>query len=486
MLWSANQPEEATTVMSAIERIKQWMDSLGFRPQVRSRSADPSRMPPTEAAVGVKVTADRTYGGGYTDEQLEKWAVEEGHASYHDRSVWGENTEPRTIYAVNAAVEVQRDLVAHAYAEDSADLERQLEDAMPRAKLTGQQVLEDIGKEEEARVEAERLAGETRRQGLVRPHRGDARRYLLKLAALALGDMAFISVSFQVFGLSDGLAFGFVPYSSDLHIAALSSVLALLYLAHHSGEGIATLAHRRRLHRDGDRVTAPLAVEDYGAPVVWIAGALMVIVGVAAVREVYLVSLGVEAHSWAFVLIQGGVLLAALALSTSHAHPLTREWERVSRHVSKATRRALQSSEQHADLVARVNRLIDTREALFAMAVRHMRLAGHDAQRQSQVYARRVQLSQPEPVHERLFPEELPRPAEPSDEELAKDLTATGDGPEFDRLGLEEIEARREQLRRAVEELRKQGSGSPFGAASGDGAAGSEAAVTTARNGTGA
>jgi hypothetical protein len=74
--------------------------------------------------------------------------------------------------------------------------------------------------------------------------------------------------------------------------------------------------------------------------------------------------------------------------------------------------------ERHAALVATLNALVGDLESLMATAGHHVHVSAADAIRQGLLYARRIQLSQPEPVTERLLPDELPRPEVPGNEAL--------------------------------------------------------------------
>jgi hypothetical protein len=179
-----------------------------------------------------------------------------------------------------------------------------------------------------------------------------------------------------------------------------------------------------------------------------------VLAGIAAVREAYLVEKGTDAHTWVFVAIQAGVFLAALALSMSHSHPFAREWARVSKRLGAAAARSRRSAQAHARLVGRVNGLIDEREALLAMAVQHVRVGEADVPRQVALYLRRVQLSLPEPIHERLFPTDLPVPTDITEKALKGILEGPGETRTFERPSVDRVVQRREELRNETKALR--------------------------------
>lgn len=441
--------------MARIERVR-WMLKRRRHERQRRRAMGG----PLESAglgSGVRVTADREYRGGYDDRAVEGMAVEDGNNSVHDPSVWGENTAPRAIHLINATVAVLKHLVGHAFRGESLPLEVELEHAGAEANVAEQGALDDIDEEEEARREEVGLLARIRNAKLVPPQGEDVRRYVAKLGSLVVGDLVFIALAFEVFGLSDRPLLGFVPFSSELHIAALSSVLALLFLAHFAGEELKTISHvnrRRREEPTGGIASAGAGAYVYAAT--WILGAAAVLVGISAVRETYLAAEGVEAHTEIFAAIQSGVFLAALALSISHAHPFAREWARVSHWVRRTTGQSERSAARHAKLVAHVNGIVDRRLALLAMAAQHARLGEVDAARQILLYVRRTQLSQPEPVGERLFPKQLPDAEHEDDTELTGLLIGIAKQPEFERLDTDTVTQRREQMRQMLAELRKQ------------------------------
>jgi hypothetical protein len=409
------------------------------------------------ASSGVKVRGGKQYQGGYDDASVEGMAVEDGNSSFQDESVWGENTGPRVIQLLNSTVGVLRHLVGHAFRDESLPLEVELERTVPGAQSAEQDALDDIEDEEDARREENRVSKKTWEEGLSRPQREDNRRYVAKLGTLVAGDLVFIAVAFQVFGLSDRLLLGLIPFSSELYFAALSSVLALLFLAHHGGEELKLISHTNRRRREATTEDVPalgIGTRIYAG--IWIAGAALVLGGISAVRETYLVDKGVDAHTEVFVAIQGGAFLAALAISISHAHPYAREWARASHWMKRAVRQSRRSAGRHAELVSHVNGLIDQRLALLAMAAQHARLGETDAARQALLYVRRTQLSQPEPVGDRLFSAELPAPSHPSDEDLQSLILGIAELPQFDRLDTDAVTSRREQLRKTIVALRRR------------------------------
>lgn len=97
----------------------------------------------------------------------------------------------------------------------------------------------------------------------------------------------------------------------------------------------------------------------------------------------------------------------------------------------------------HAALVAEHNARVGDLEALIAQAGHHVEVSAADAIRQGLLYARRVQLSQPEPVTERLLPDALPQPHIPDHEELLAFMLGVTDLPQRERLSTTTVLDRR-------------------------------------------
>jgi hypothetical protein len=432
------------------------------------------------AQVGsLSVSAGRVYGSGYGDADVEAFALEDGVAGAQDPALWGENAEDnvRVIEMINASHDAAAGLTGHAFRGEVLGVHRALEHIAVDASAAEQQALDDTDTDAEARRETEDLRLRMKLEGLQPPHEHASRMYILGLVALVLGDLTMIAVAFNVLGLSDSLVLGFLPFTS-LDIAASTAVLSLLVLAHFAGKYAREVLHdvdRRRKTIDPEarkllpppsRIWLRIAVG-----LVVMAGGLLS--GVSVVRSEYFAQAGTHSAAWPFALIQVGVFAAALALSLNHAHPYGREWSDTSRRMREAGERMLASCAVHAELVARCNGLIDEADALRAQAGKQVTVSLSDASRQGELYARRVQLSQPEPVSERLFPEQLPKRDDREDQELERHLIGIAPLPEFERLNTDRVTSRREECRSELAALRKTAiSATAVGAASGWGSKG--------------
>jgi hypothetical protein len=104
------------------------------------------------------------------------------------------------------------------------------------------------------------------------------------------------------------------------------------------------------------------------------------------------------------------------------------------------------SCTRHAELVAEHNALVSRLNAVVAQAGHHVQISAYDTARQAVLYARRVQLSQPEPVQERLLPEQLPEPRLVSGVELLEQMVGVTELPVRALLTTDEVIRRRAAL----------------------------------------
>jgi hypothetical protein len=411
---------------------------------------------------GLSVSPGRLFGSGYQDPEIERFANEDGVAGVQDPSLWGENAEDnvRVIKMINASHAAAGGLAGHAFRGEVLGVHRALEHVVVEANAAEQQALDDVETDAHSRRETETLRLRMKEEGLQPPHEHTATMYILGLVALVLGDLTMISVAFSVLGLSDGLMLGFLPFTSALDIAASTAVFSLLVLAHFAGKYLREVLHdvdRRRKTIDPEvrrRLPEPSGVWLRIAIGLVVAAGLLLF-GVSVVRAEFFEQSGAHTAAWAFALIQLGVFAAALALSLNHAHPYGREWSDTSRRMRDAASRMLASAAVHAELVGRCNGLIDEADALFAQARELVNVSGKDAGRQRELYARRVQLSQPEPVAERLFPKDLPGPLTQDDAGLGAHLDGFAALPEFKRMNTNRVTARREACREELVGLRR-------------------------------
>lgn len=95
---------------------------------------------------GLSVSFGRPYGSGYTDEEVERMAVEDAQAGVHDPSLWGsENAgHVRGADIINAAHDVNVRLICVALRAEAQAVAAQLEQSRAQAGAAERQALDAI------------------------------------------------------------------------------------------------------------------------------------------------------------------------------------------------------------------------------------------------------------------------------------------------------------------------------------------------------
>jgi len=398
------------------------------------------------------------YPGGYQDEHIESFAHEDGQAAVHNPAVWGENNVPHAIHAFIHGHDTNASLIGHDVRGRLQTVYARLRALIPQAKTTEQNALDDVEGWRTAQIEQAELAQEIKDDGLAIPDRFTLVWIVLALLALFFGDLAIISLSFEVFRLSDKPLVPGLKLTNELHLAAVTSVTALLILAHVAGYKLLLIAHavgRRR------KAITPEAKEELPRPS-WIDAAIAVgcvvvawyvLQALSAIRVDYLRSRGVQSQPGPFLYLQAGIFLAAAVLSYHLSHPYARKWADAGRRVKRATAKQKSSEELLGEQTGKVNEDIDLLGTLLGQAGHHVGVSESNVNRQDRIYARRVILSQPEPTTERLFPETLPGPVNRLEEELKKFLIGVTALPTFEYLNTDKVTARREEVREELVQL---------------------------------
>ncbi len=373
-------------------------------------------------AATLSVHSTQTLAGHYPDTHVEAMGQEDGAAELQT-PVWGENREPHAIHMVNSGAAVGGALIGHRLQEGLAAIETSLEEDAPKlagAKHATLDAAEEVDTTTGDEVDLRAVCAD---EGIAVPdHR--LRRFCqecLGLVLLAIGDIWFTSLAFEVFGLSDG-RLGFLPLT-ELQLVASSTIIALLLLVRLAGHqarilthGIVQMAGTRgeressssRVRRSTRRVLVSLAMLLLG-----VAGALAILYGLSGVRAAYLVEQGAKPHRAEFMLIQLGIATAGFLLAYWLAHPYDQEWRSIQSDASRARSRLDRAYAGLADVVGTFNGTLRQREALLLESRSWSQGTFEDAVRKGHMYARRLHLSQREPVTEALFAAaSLPRPAD--------------------------------------------------------------------------
>lgn len=398
------------------------------------------------------------YPSGYSDADVERFASEDGNASVHDPAMWGANTSPRIVDVLNAGHDSTVSLIAHRLREDSQEIVQRIEAAVPQARTAEQATLTALDTERAASIALLMLRYTITGAGLALPSKQAWWRLAVPLFLLFVGDWAIVTVAFQVFGLSDRPWLPGVGFTDDLHLAALTSVLLLVFLAHGAGDKLRRVAHtceRRRLVRDQEvRNTLPRpSLIDLAIIVVCLLVALWVLVGLGTIRANYLLTQGIPAETTPFLALQIGVLTAALYLSFRHAHSYAEEWTETERRLLETRRSRAEAQHAFDTLVGSINADIDLLDAFLAQAGHHAQVDESNVRRQASLYVRRDILSQPEPTEEQLFPDALPAPTSAEPDGLTARLLGVTAMPTFSKLDPEPVVTRQQDIRDELREL---------------------------------
>jgi len=411
--------------------------------------------------VPLQVAPDREYPSGYSDTEVERAAAEDGNAAVHDPALWGENAQPRFLDVLNEGHATGRELIGHTFRSDTQQVVGRIETGVPQALSREQKALEAIDGQRSAERDELVLRYTIIRAGLPLPNPRAVWQLTASLLLLFVGDWAIVTVAFQVLGLSDRPWVPGVGFTDELHLAALTSVMLLVFLAHAAGDKLRRMAQAYERRRTAASAEARQALPrpslfDALIFVVAVTTATLALWGLSAVRVAYLATQGIPSQAAPFLALQVGVLVAAVYLSYRHAHPHAEEWSQQRRATHRARIRTEECIGTLDEQVGQVNTDVDQLDTLLAQAGHHVRADAANARRQGPLYVRRALLAQPEPTTSTLFPRQLPAPAELEDTELARMLIGVGSLPQFTKLDTAKVTARREEVRRELRQLEDQ------------------------------
>lgn len=420
---------------------------------------------PRQVGTFLQTTRAHQLTGSYTDQAAEDMAAEDGKAELYTE-MWGpHNREPRVIDAVNQTAETADSIISHAVETELSGRESELEDLEPEVGLAEDRVLDDLKAVETAGDDMASVRERCRGADLHVPEH-HWRRMIAEgggFTALGVGDLYFISTTFEVFGLSDSRLIGFIPVS-QLQLVAFSVVMAMLLLTRLAGHLIRKVGYLIEEIKASEAQKDPNLPElarmlvrtkfKTGVAITAVLGAFGILYGLSEVRASYLKQEGINAHQGPFLLIQLGVACAGLVLAYWMSHPLDVDWRSATHHFRKAIAALKDDYAELSGIVGRFNGLLRERESLMVQFRDWTLATASDVRRLGHLIARRLQLALPEPVQEQILPDQLPVPPDPA---LAKAITDYLDGkPTYfkryrpltmDRVNerLEELDKRRNQ-----------------------------------------
>jgi hypothetical protein len=201
------------------------------------------------ARESLSVGSGRQYPGGYQDEDVEAFALEDGQAAVHNPSRFGENTHPHSIDVLNAGHGNNAAMIAHQYRDDVQRTVDELDAEIPKARSAEQAAHTALENKRRAEVSKLRQRHSIEMEGLELPSLRSLIWIIAGIGLLFLGEAGLVSASFQIFGLADKPAIPGIGLTDDLHITAYASVTALLVLAHIVGHNLRLIAHDVELRR---------------------------------------------------------------------------------------------------------------------------------------------------------------------------------------------------------------------------------------------
>ena len=346
-----------------------------------------------------EVRAGRELGLGYEDAGVLELADRDGRAGFNTKR-WGPgNRETRGLLAVLSTGPTHAAVVRVRMEEELAGIAASHAQARERFQAYRNAAYDAQTRVAQQASRRQELVRELADHKLVEP----TSRWpvMLLLLLLALGDLTMTAAAMTVFNLSDARLLSWLPFS-ELHLAAAPTVVGMFGAAHFLGESLK--AHRYEpQQRSGLKIVAAVSL----------AGGLCLALSISAVRSAFLNANGITASAGAFIGIQLGLLLVAVAASTSAAHPYGPAWRQMQRRAWLADRRYGRARGRAGQQAAEVNALaVEYRHRVVA-ARATVEVVSSDVVRQGHLYIRELQHGQPEPVEEELYPGELPEPARP-------------------------------------------------------------------------
>jgi hypothetical protein len=403
----------------------------------------------------LSVGPGREYPGGYHDKDIEAFAFEDGQASVHNPSRFGENTFQHSFDLLNGGHGNNAGMIAHQYRDGVQRTVDDLEAAVPKARSAEQAANAALENRRRAEVSKLRLRHRIEMEGLELPSLRSLVCMVAGIALLFFGEAGLVSASFQIFGLADRPAIPGVGLTDDLHITAYASVTALLVLAHVDGHSLRLIAHDIEQRRLATNAEARAKLPGFSRfHLALIAASLVMAVlaldALSSVRVDYLRTQGQHVESLPFLLIQMGIFVAAALLVYMHTQPHGRRWVKHLRSTNRAEKAWKAEETAFNGLVGSVNAKIDLLDTLLAQAGHHVGISASDARRQASLYARRAILSQPEPVVGKVFPVELPTPV---GDRLKQFLIGIAAVPAFEKLTTDALVKRQDEIGAELREL---------------------------------
>ncbi|CAI9413172.1 hypothetical protein [Nocardioides sp. T2.26MG-1] len=397
------------------------------------------------------------YNTGLSEPDVERKAVEDGQAGVLDPTVVGVNSHPHAVDGLVDGHDAATGVIAHDARGDIDAVDGDLEEQ--RLKFAADLAAALHANSAYEAVERHRILqlARMKAKGLPIPSRWGFFLLVAALVGLFVGDWGLITLGYQVLGLSDRPWIPGLAFTDDLHLAAFSSVFALVVLGDGVGDRLRRIEQAlndRRIanETDRDRLSKP-APFDFVWLAVCLLGALAGLAALSHIRSEYLAALGSDAGGLAFFSIQLVILLAAIALGFHHANPEAKNWATADKKATAAEAKRDTAIETLNTTGSRINAAIDHRDAILASSGHHVNTDAANARIQAAAYKRRYLLSQLEPAQEQLFAEHK-APREYAAGELLARITGITPLPEFEKVSTQPVMDALEQTRIKLDVLR--------------------------------
>jgi hypothetical protein len=413
--------------------------------------------PPTKRSPSLTTFRSGSYNTGISEQGVEQKAIEDGQGGVLDPAAVGVNSHPHAIDGLVDGHDAATGVISHDTRGELQAVDAPLEAEVLNFESTKADALKANSEYEAA--ERERILQERRMRvtGLPIPSRRATIILIASMIGLFAGDWGLITLGYQVLGLSDRPWVSFIGFTDDLHLAAFSSVFALVVLGEVVGDRLRrveyALENRRQAEEtERDKLPKPAAFDFFWLAVCLI-GALCGLAALSHIRSEYLKAMGADTRGLAFFGIQLVILLAAIALGFAHANPEAKRWKSVDTKATHAETQRTTAVVAHTDSGSYINAASDERQAIIAKAGHHINTDAANVHLQTSAYKRRYVLSQLEPAQEQLFGEHK-TPAEYKDGELLARIIGVTTIPDFTKVNTEVVMDALEKTRIKLDSLR--------------------------------
>lgn len=413
--------------------------------------------PPLKPSPNVSTFRNGAYNTGISEQDIENKAIEDGQTGILDPAAVGVNSHPHAIDALVHGHDAATGVIGFDTRDELQAVDALLEKELLNFESAEAAALKANSNYESAERQRILQSRRMRVTGLPIPSKKAGVILIAAMIGLFVGDWGLITLGYQILGLSDHPWIPGIAFTDDLHLAAFSSVFALVVLGEAVGERLRLIEYAFENRRQADvaereRLPKP-AVFDVFWLTVCLLGALAGLAALSYIRSEYLKALGTDTGGLAFFGIQLTILLAAIALGFAYANPEAKRWRSIDKTANAAEKEQTTTTDTYTASGSRINALIDEHDATVAKSGHHIGTNAANVGVQTSAYKRRYLLSQPEPAQESLFGEHKV-PKQYSDEELLAQVTGIRPIAAFSKVSTTKVMDARETTRINLDKLR--------------------------------